>query len=600
MDNNLKIQSSERTFSKNKNIQELFKIEDYSFLNNPILQQGKDINLLSAYYNQKAGNSEFLEKISKLNKKFYKGSEKYLKFKKTVEKLNDDLYLNLFQQIDYYVEEIEKLNKKISLYNTQELKKKIDQLNKEISEKNEKIRNCEKKIKEKTNIEEKLKKEIESYKRSIIFYKDKINIGILARNRNKISSYGRGSKSQKKQMNSPSQPEKNNNLSHKDNYNKDLIYDNENNNKDNEIKINRKYKVKESIFKFDRDINTLANRTDYDVDAKDIVERHHSSDKIKVYNENDDIFPDEFSQKFSEGFLKDLNEELYGSQNNNKNTIGKDPYNHSDFFSKISSDVISDTKYSHEIGNERKVKWEIDKKDSAKTDIIKSETKGRSTTYKTKNLKKPTKSNIKSKIFNKKINKTSLKDENENTNKKKQVKTTTKSRPKNIYRSNEKISNISEIPNPHSKKKFRKIIEKEKDIKGTSIKTQSNIESNPTQKYNTNTVPNYKSDSKFKKIEVNQTHKKENENINILNKKSNLYKKKDSYSNNSMLNLNVVKKNNDSSNINKKLNEKENTKELPSVIKDVNDDYLKSIELLRKQEEQIKYMLRFIELDDEE
>ena len=60
MDNNLKIQSSERTFSKNKNIQEFFKIEDYSFLNNPILQQGKDINLLSAYYNQKTGNSEFL------------------------------------------------------------------------------------------------------------------------------------------------------------------------------------------------------------------------------------------------------------------------------------------------------------------------------------------------------------------------------------------------------------------------------------------------------------------------------------------------------------------------------------------------------------
>jgi hypothetical protein len=31
----------------------------------------------------------------------------------------------------------------------------------------------------------------------------------------------------------------------------------------------------------------------------------------------------------------------------------------------------------------------------------------------------------------------------------------------------------------------------------------------------------------------------------------------------------------------------------------VNDDYIKSIEMLRKQEEQIKYMLRFIDLDDD-
>ena len=193
MENNTKTQTGARNFSQNKTTQELFKgltnlnIDDF----NQIPQQGKDINFLSAYYNRKNGNTEFMEKISRLNKKFYNNSEKYIKSKKIVEKLNDDLYLNLFQQIDCYIEEIDRLNKKLSQNNKQELKKKIEQLNKEISEKNEKIRNYEKKLKEKTTKEENLKKEIESYKRSIIFYKDKINIGILARNRNKMNPYGR-------------------------------------------------------------------------------------------------------------------------------------------------------------------------------------------------------------------------------------------------------------------------------------------------------------------------------------------------------------------------------------------------------------------------
>ena len=162
MDNNQKNQDGERKFSHNKATQELIKgLTNLEDIPNQIPQQGKDINFLSNYYNRRIGNADFIEKIGRLNKKFYNGSEKYVKSKKMVEKLNDDLYLNLFQQIDCYVEEIERLNKKISLNNNQDLKKKIDQLNKEISDKNEKIRNIEKKLKEKTNIEEKLRKEIE-------------------------------------------------------------------------------------------------------------------------------------------------------------------------------------------------------------------------------------------------------------------------------------------------------------------------------------------------------------------------------------------------------------------------------------------------------
>ena len=83
-----------------------------------------------------------------------------------------------------------------------------------------------------------------------------------------------------------------------------------------------------------------------------------------------------------------------------------------------------------------------------------------------------------------------------------------------------------------------------------------------------------------------------------MNKKANLNKKNE---NNSMSNISVMNKYNTSSrfNVNKKY-EKDNTKEMTTtVFKDMNDDYLKSIEMLRKQEEQIKHMLRFIELDDE-
>jgi len=149
-----------------------------------MLPQGTDLNILSEYYNKKKGNNEFVDKISKLNKKFFTSSENYVKSKKKLDKLNDDLYMNLFKQINCYVEEIEKLNKKLALNNNQELKKTIEHLNKEISEKKEKIRNYEIKLKEKTENEEKLKKDIEFYKRRIIFYKDKINIGLLPRNRN--------------------------------------------------------------------------------------------------------------------------------------------------------------------------------------------------------------------------------------------------------------------------------------------------------------------------------------------------------------------------------------------------------------------------------
>ena len=59
-----------------------------------------------------------------------------------------------------------------------------------------------------------------------------------------------------------------------------------------------------------------------------------------------------------------------------------------------------------------------------------------------------------------------------------------------------------------------------------------------------------------------------------------------------MSNLKVVSLKSD---LNKKFYGKDNIG-LLTVLKDVNDDYTKSIEMLRSQEEQIKNMLRFINL----
>ena len=153
------------------------------------LQQQQNIesqNLLLNYYSQKDETdnimNSFKEKINKLNKKFYTCSEKFILSKTNMDKFSDELFLNLFKQIDCYVEEIQRLNKKINSIDDKENKIKLKKLTKELSENKEKIRNYEIKLKEKTTKEEKLLKELESYKRRVIFFKNKININLMVRN----------------------------------------------------------------------------------------------------------------------------------------------------------------------------------------------------------------------------------------------------------------------------------------------------------------------------------------------------------------------------------------------------------------------------------
>ena len=639
MDSNQNLRAGVRRFSQNRCGQELLKVsdaflqnfEDFSHLNNQIPQQGKDINFLSAYYNKKESNRNFIEKISQLNKKFYNCSNKYIKAKKTVEKLNDDLYLNLFKQIDCYAEEIERLNKKIYLNNNQELKNNIELLNKDITEKKEKIRDYENKLREKTNNEDKLKKEIESYKRKLIFYKDKIKIGLLVRNRNTLDSLerknGYNRKERKNHHNSISPEQKKiiplGNKDKKIEGKTNNIID-ENEDKTNNLeslgkikKVNKKFKTKESVFKLDRDSNYFINKTEYDEYDKDLEEKENESEndfdfirgieRSKTIKEipileKKELPEEEHSQKFSSGLLNSLTKELYGPpENNDKNNIVNDSNTNS---------VYLNNNNCSKIGMENKENIEYEKTEKSKT--LNKDSRGKKIVNKFKkidnlsnNINK--KENIKTKVFNnnnRKLNKTLEK--NINNIKNNQAKTSTKSKIKNEYKSTDKTSNLSEVHTPYIKKykqHFNK--ENEKNIP-ISIKTQSSTDSTPSIKYNSNSsTQNNKNINSFKKIEVNKINNKTNKIIERdnafikKNKKLDSNDKKDGH--NSMSNLNIINKFNNTSSknfTNKKSNERVNEKELSSILKDVNDDYLKSIEMLRKQEEQIKYMLSFIDLDE--
>ena len=618
-----------RVFSQNKAGQDLFKgtdgllsTPDENFnSSNQLPQTGKELNILSVYYNKKAGNGNFMEKIGKLNKKFYNCSDRFVKSKKILEKINDELFLNLFQQINCYVEEIERLNKKLSLNNNQEYKKTIDLLNKEISEKKEKIRHFENKIKEKTLNEEKLNKEIESYKRRIIFYKDKIKIELLGRNRNSLKSLGRETsisrldckkKSFKNQTNcrSPT-PGKNKSLLNKNNkFNKDLNIklDEEISNKRTTIdkskdsgekykKIKKAFNPKESVI-----VNYFQNKTEYDQDEK-YNEGKDDDFHFNLENTNTNNPINAANVLSSDNILKNtsvlvnaLTQELYGSPvNEARNTLGSENVNNELLDIKTNSEILSDKKSKIE---------EVDK-----NKILNRYTRGQRTNNKSKTTKQNTKNNdaIKSKIFrninnnNRKDN--SIRNENEanlnNTMKTKQAKTTTKSRPKNPNRSTDKnkISNNPEIKTPYVKKINRN--NKEKD---TNYNNNTILESNKKNNQNTPDVTHHKRGSAInreleKKIKTTLNNTSEAITFSKTFKKTDTINQKNN-GNYSTSNLKVVSGKEKLNNISyKKLNDKEN-KELHYTLISVDDDYLKSIEMLRKQEEQIKRLLEDIDLDD--
>ena len=181
---------TKNSISKKKSLIDSQKLSDIIIINNNesnYFQQKPDdkFNILSNYYpkkekKNKKGNN-FLDRINELNNKFHMTQDKYTLVKSSFDKLNDDLFSNLLKQIDCYIEEIQRLNQKLVINNNNNKEDVIKKLNKKILENEKIIRNYKYKIDENAHKEEKLIKEIEYYKKRIIFYKNKININLISR-----------------------------------------------------------------------------------------------------------------------------------------------------------------------------------------------------------------------------------------------------------------------------------------------------------------------------------------------------------------------------------------------------------------------------------
>ena len=140
---------TKNTISKKKSLVDSQKLSDIIIINNNesnYFQQKTDkYNLLLDYYptkekkNKKGKN--FLNKIHELSNNFQISQDKFNIAKSSLEKLNEDLFSNLIKQIDCYIEEIQRLNKKLISLNNDNKKEIIQQLNDKILENEKKIRN---------------------------------------------------------------------------------------------------------------------------------------------------------------------------------------------------------------------------------------------------------------------------------------------------------------------------------------------------------------------------------------------------------------------------------------------------------------------------
>ena len=561
---NLKTQNK-RLLTNNSPEADLFKPSEMRLQNyEDFFPQKKEINILSEYYNKKKGNNEFVEKIGKLNKKFYNCSENYIKEKKKLENLNDDLYMNLFKQINCYVEEIERLNKKIALNNNQDLKKTIETLNKEIKDKKEKIRNYELKLKEKNDNEEKLMKEIEYYKKRIIFYKDKIKIGLLSRTRNsdfknKDNAYYLNNRKNSTKNNNylfPSSDKKikvyfdKNNINKEESSSKNInnIKEkekekiiSENDEKDYYKTEAKKNKLRESLFKTED--NHYPARTKnfsdiYDIDNdNDIIEKKEEaySDNEGLLNLNINLESD--SQNFSSKLSNKQSKELFIIQDNDSKNKTFDENNKG----KNENQLVKN--------NENNKTY---KKSEIKSKILKIEKNEEDSGNKIIKINIQTRTNEeKSRIFDK----------------------TAKSRPSN--KNNYIISKFSEskTPSKNNKNSKKYVLNK---IRPESIKANKNRKIN----INNNRLTTHQNQNQFSNKKLNLTNNNDSEILKGGNKLQQIIRNK---------------------NINRRKfpdNNNKDNKDLNNVLKIVNDDYLNSIEMLNVQEEQIKTMLKLMDLNE--
>ena len=534
-----------------------------------ILQQNYDsYSVLASYYTKKDNSSHFMEKISKFNTKFYACSEKYLIAKSNLEKLNDDLYLNLFKQIDCYVEEIQRLNKKLAENeNTKDYKKTIKDLNKEILEKKDIIRNLELKISKKTANEERLQKEIESYKRSLIFYKDKIKIRLGARQNNNIRKNNSKVKLESEYIkNSDTKYRHSNQILDRDSSTKNIhnlsvgkennikndnisMYsdkEDENSNGNDSKKVNKK--LKESIVvnrKVSNSIQKPGDKTFQHIDKNKNFEELENAD----YSKNN-YSPS--TRSFEYNSDADNNNKFFEKANRSENFCFSDNENE------------EDTKKNKEKTNYKKnAKEKIPHKENETSN------KKISQNLQSNNINNNTTKNLKSKNYS--ASKINCKQSAEYTTK---TKLDEKAKIKN-YKDN------TEARQDSTKKYYKPLIghfnlSDSKDTNKEKNFEKSDAKKNKNEKNNENIIPY-----------------KQGNNLGNTNEKP---KKMDKTTSGfSVHNPNIPKPT--TSNISRKLTKQKNKNdnELTKMLNELNDDFTNNIDLLSRQEDQIKFMLSLME-----
>ena len=608
---------TKNTITKKKTITDSQKLSDIIIINNNesnFFQQKPfdKFNILSDYYPKKElknkKDSNFLDRINELNNKFNLSQEKFALVKSSLEKLNDDLFSNLIKQIDCYIEEIQRLNKKLFIINNDNKEEIIQKLNKKILENEKTIRNYKHKLRENANREEKLSKEIEYYKKRIIFYKNKININLISR---KISNEDFESKERKEKNNITNLKNYNNITNNiakprysriKTNYfnqssgriiqlrsDKRILsqvdFPNFSVNKNDNIRNRLLTKESKKLEKENQVSEFLSEKDSKDDSNKNLIKIQN-----KTVNENLDFSNDSSDNINEENEIEDfeINENL--NINENMNQLDAKQKNQTNYskHNKINSEIISIKNLNIK---------EKDNKLNISNRLLEYKNKGNNYNSnvsdfsiikrrKSENISLDVQSNLLLNKNNKNNNKSFLEHKN------------TKSilsfqNPININTSkNTKTKTFNRLNTTYGNLNNQKT-EKQKYVQQNQKKTIQGRNTNNDINLNKNEPINNKEKNIFlsKTIERKSSRKENKEDEDNKKNKNNLNKKIKSKS---------IKKDARVSNNNKKEEKKTeiDEKELKKILKDMNEDYNNDIEMLNNQENQIKFLLNLMNLNN--
>lgn len=608
---------TKNTITKKKTITDSQKLSDIIIINNNesnFFQQKPfdKFNILSDYYPKKElknkKDSNFLDRINELNNKFNLSQEKFALVKSSLEKLNDDLFSNLIKQIDCYIEEIQRLNKKLFIINNDNKEEIIQKLNKKILENEKTIRNYKHKLRENANREEKLSKEIEYYKKRIIFYKNKININLISR---KISNEDFESKERKEKNNITNLKNYNNITNNiakprysriKTNYfnqssgriiqlrsDKRILsqvdFPNFSVNKNDNIRNRLLTKESKKLEKENQVSEFLSEKDSKDDSNKNLIKIQN-----KTVNENLDFSNDSSDNINEENEIEDfeINENL--NINENMNQLDAKQKNQTNYskHNKINSEIISIKNLNIK---------EKDNKLNISNRLLEYKNKGNNYNSnvsdfsiikrrKSENISLDVQSNLLLNKNNKNNNKSFLEHKN------------TKSilsfqNPININTSkNTKTKTFNRLNTTYGNLNNQKT-EKQKYVQQNQKKTIQGRNTNNDINLNKNEPINNKEKNIFlsKTIERKSSRKENKEDEDNKKNKNNLNKKIKSKS---------IKKDARVSNNNKKEEKKTeiDEKELKKILKDMNEDYNNDIEMLNNQENQIKFLLNLMDVNN--